>query len=65
LIAPIISCEIRSKNEYKENAEGIFLHYVKQHKQPEQKHHHREMRGSRKGFKVSSIMQYDILSVSK
>ena len=51
LIAPIISREIRSKNEHKENAERIFLPYVKQHKQSEQKHRHREVRGSRSGFK--------------
>jgi len=65
LIAPITSCEIRCQNEYKENAEGIFLPYVKQHKQSEQQRHHREIRGSCSGFKVSSIMGYDILLISK
>ena len=29
------------------------------------KHYHREIRGSHSGFKVSSIMGYDIVSIGK
>jgi hypothetical protein len=51
LIAPIISCEILSQNEYKENAEWIFF-YAKHQKQSKQKHYHREIRSSHSGLKV-------------
>jgi hypothetical protein len=65
LITPIISCEIRSQNEYKENAEWIFLSYVKHKQQSNQKHYHREIRNSHSGFKVPSSVGYDILSIGK